>query len=400
LAERADELPATIAALDAGELSVDQAGVIARNVPARYDESVARVAPCCTVDQLRKALPHYRDPKPDDGSPPKQRREITTGVDDHGWWARMRLPEHEGAIIDQALQAMRDDLRRQATHHAADGEKPEPVTAADALVALAETALRTGEATRPGTERYLVHVHLEAGPHGPQLMTHLGLPLPEGQRRHILCDPTLRGLLHDDTGTPLGAGRKTRHINRRLRRTIEHRDHGCTAPGCNRTTGLEIHHIWHWEDGGPTETWNLLTLCWHHHTQHHQGTLGIEGNADHPHHSAPGIVFTDQWGHPLDPAGQPVLPPRREPGERRPDHLNRAATTTHITEHTYIPPTGERLDPWQFHLNESDPPPPDEPPAEDELDAGTAPAQRTTATGKTGVDGPGATDPTRAGPLT
>ena len=42
LAERASELPATIAALDAGELTIDQAGEIARNVPARYEASASR----------------------------------------------------------------------------------------------------------------------------------------------------------------------------------------------------------------------------------------------------------------------------------------------------------------------------------------------------------------------
>jgi hypothetical protein len=260
LAERADELPATIAALDAGELTIDQAGEIARNVPSRYEASASRVARHATVAQLRTTLPAYRDPKPTDGSPRKERREVATGVDEHGWWARLRLPEAEGALVDQALQSMHDDLRRQAQADAPDGTPPEPVTRADALVALAETALAAGQAARPGTERYLVHLHLEAGPHGLQLMTHLGIVLPDDQRQRILCDPTVRTITHDpDTGAPLSVGRKTRHINRRLRRAIEYRDRGCTVPGCNRTTGLEIHHIHHWEHGGPTTTSNLTS---------------------------------------------------------------------------------------------------------------------------------------------
>jgi hypothetical protein len=260
LAERASELPATIAALDAGELTIDQAGEIARNVPSRFEASAAQVARFATVAQLRKTLPAYRDRAPTDGSPRKQRRSVSTGVDEHGWWARLRLPEAEGALVDQALQSMHDDLRRQAQADAPDGTPPEPVTRADALVALAETALAAGQAARPGTERYLVHLHLEAGPHGLQLMTHLGIVLPDDQRQRILCDPTVRTITHDpDTGAPLSVGRKTRHINRRLRRAIEYRDRGCTVPGCNRTTGLEIHHIHHWEHGGPTTTSNLTS---------------------------------------------------------------------------------------------------------------------------------------------
>ena len=81
-----------IAALDAGELTIDQAGEIARNVPARYEASAARVARHATVAQLRTTLPAYRHPKPTDRSPRKQRREVATGVDEHGWWARLRLP--------------------------------------------------------------------------------------------------------------------------------------------------------------------------------------------------------------------------------------------------------------------------------------------------------------------
>jgi hypothetical protein len=401
LAERADELPATIAALDAGELTIDQAGEIARNVPSRYEASAARVARFATVAQLRTTLPAYRDPKPTDGSPRKQRRSVSTGVDEHGWWARLRLPEAEGALVDQALTAMHDDLRRQAQADTPDGTPPEPVTRADALVALAETTLTTGAAARPGTERYLVHLHLQAGPHGPQLMTHLGVVLPDDQRRHLLCDPTIRTLHHDpDTGTPLSVGRKTRHINRQLRRAIEHRDHGCTVPGCNRTTGLEIHHIHHWEHGGPTNTGNLLTLCRFHHTRHHQGTLGIEGNADHPHHTAPGVVFTNQWGHPLDPTGQPTPPPQRPDGKARSDHLHRTATITGIRSHTYTPPTGERLNRRDFYLLDQDPPPPPsgQPAADHDPDPHITGHTPRHDTGPTRPDTPTTTDPTRAGP--
>jgi hypothetical protein len=265
LAERSAQLPHTMAALAAGALTVDQAAVIARNIPARYEESAARVAQSCTVKQLREALPHYRDPRPADPKPddPEGRADICSYTDERGYHLRYDDPDVAvGAVIDQALKAMREDLRRKArAEAAATGGDPQPVYAADAMVALAEVALLAGEAARPGTDRYLVHAHLEAGPHGLQLMTHLGIPIPDGERRHILCDAKLRGLVHDEHGIPIGTGRTTRTISRRMRRAVELRDrHCCGVPGCGRTTGLEIHHIVHWEDGGPTETWNL-TSC-------------------------------------------------------------------------------------------------------------------------------------------
>jgi len=357
LAKRAEELPHTMAALTAGALTLDQAAEVARHVPARYEQSAARVAQCCTVRQLRQALPCYRDPKPGDDADSRDGRSVASGVDDRGWWLRARLPEAEGAVVDQALRAMHEDLKRQATADAPVGVDSEPVRAPDSLVALAETALQAGEAARPGTDRYVVHAHLEAGPAGVQLMTHLGVVLPEGQRRQILCDTRLRAIVHEGVA-PVGIGRTTRVVNRRLRRAIEHRDRGCAVPGCGRNTNLDIHHIVHWEDGGPTEASNPVTLCRYHHTCHHTGTLGLEGNADLPRHGAPGVVFTNSWGHPLAASGQPIRPVT-PPADAHPQmRVATEARRAGIASHRYVPPTGERLDRSGFHLQErkTDPP--------------------------------------------
>jgi hypothetical protein len=280
-----------------------------------------------------------------------------SGYDADGYFARLRLPEAAGALVDQALKAAYEDLKHQAKTAAADGGVPEPVYVADAVVAVAESYLRHGQAARPGTDRYLVHLHVEAGPGGVELATHLGIVVPDSQRRHLLCDARVRSLVHDpDTGAPLSVGRTTRVINRRLRRAVEHRDGGrCAVPGCGRATSLEIHHIIHWEDGGPTDTSNLITICSHHHRCHHQHTLGIDGNADLPRHTTPGVVFTDRWDHPLDPTGQPVRPTPAPAGTTPTAHITNTAAGIGINPHTYIPPTGERLDRWGFHLNENGP---------------------------------------------
>ncbi|WP_426573732.1 DUF222 domain-containing protein [Aquihabitans sp. McL0605] len=347
VAERVDGLPCSVAALRTGGLTVDQTAQIARHVPTEYDESAARVASCCTVRQLRQALPHYADPKPDGER--RERREVATGVDEHGWWGRLRLPEAEGAVVDQALTAMHEDLKRQAKAETLEGEEPERVTLADAAVALAETALRAGEAVRPGTDRYLVHVHLQAGLHGPELMAHLGLPLPHGERRLVLCNARLRATLHQGTA-PVAMGRATHIVNRRLRRLIEHRDGGCAVPGCHRTTGLDVHHIIHWEDGGVTETWNLLTLCRRHHSLHHQGLLGIAGHADLPRHTGDGVIFSDARGRQMNPVGPSIRP-------AHPD-APAAARAAGLPRPELLPPTGERLDRLQFHLQRNPPEPP------------------------------------------
>lgn len=393
IAKRRDELPYTVAALRAGELTVDQAVEIARYVPEAFEESAARVASTMTVVQLRKALPHYSDRKT--GGSRKQRRDIATGYDDQGWWISGRLPEAEGAVVDEMLAARREQLRRQARAETPEGENPPGVTLADALVAAAEAELQASEAAHPGADRYFVHLHLQAGLSGPELMTHLGIPLPDSQRRRLLCDARLRATLHEGT-TPIAQGRTHRIIGRRLRRLVEHRDGGCAVPGCHRTRDLQIHHIWHWEDGGPTETGNLLTLCAFHHARHHDGKLQIDGNADLPRHIGDGVVFRDADGRLLDPTGTPVAPARGQT-------TTEAARCLGLPEPRFLPPTGERLDRSGFHLQRNPPDPPVEP-ARSPAEVAAAEACRWNRREQqieqqaTGRIAPHPADPTRAGP--
>jgi len=290
LARRAGELPDTVAALVAGELSLDQASVIARNVPADYEASACEVAKLCTVGQLRRTLPNYgydSDTKPDTDPAENQRRErlLSTGVDARGWWGRIRMPVEEGAVFEAACNTKRDQLHR--ARGAEQGDDAVSVDGVDALLAMAESAMADMEARLPGTERIVVNLHLDANPNditdgadAGVLWLHQHGGINPASRRFLTCDAQLRSLLYRD-GVPINAGRTTRNINRHLRRSIEHRDRGCATPGCGKTRGLEIHHIRHWEDGGPTDTANLLALCRRHHRDHHH-RLDITGNPDLP----------------------------------------------------------------------------------------------------------------------
>jgi hypothetical protein len=158
----------------------------------------------------------------------------------------------------------------------------------------------------------------------------------------MTCDGRFRAAVYEN-GAPVSVGRITRTINRRLRRLIEHRDGGCAVPGCARRLGLEVHHIWHWEDGGPTDTWNLLTLCRGHHRAHHADALGITGNADLPRGRDGGVVFTDAWGRAIAPVGGPVVPPAGEP-------LAETVAEAGLPKAEYRTPWGEKVDTWGFHL--------------------------------------------------
>jgi len=99
-------------------------------------------------------------------------------------------------------------------------------------------------------------------------------------RRHGCDCTTITHLMRD--GQPLDVGRAQRLVNRAQRRAIQRRDQGCRWPGCTRGGIMEIHHLVHWIDNGPTNLDNLAQLCRHHHHAAHEGGWTIIGHATGP----------------------------------------------------------------------------------------------------------------------
>ena len=129
LAKRADELPATAAALVEGRLSEDQAVAIAKRAPAYADTEVCDFAQAATVSQLTRTLAAYPFPEPEpttDEEPepvrPRPRR-VSSGFDDHGDWVlHARLRGDEGAIAETALRAHLDALINEYKAHKASSQ--------------------------------------------------------------------------------------------------------------------------------------------------------------------------------------------------------------------------------------------------------------------------------------
>ena len=143
----------------------------------------------------------------------------------------------------------------------------------------------------------------------------LGHRLPDWLRDLICCD-TIVSTVHESGRIPVSVGRTQRTVPERTRRLVILRDRGCRVPGCQADRLLQVHHVIHWDPdhgAGPTDTWNLACLCPRHHRLHHQGKLGISGNADDPH----GLVFTDIYGRVMKPAAvarPPTGPPPQPTG--------------------------------------------------------------------------------------
>ncbi|CAN5509085.1 HNH endonuclease signature motif containing protein [soil metagenome] len=347
LASRRAELPFTIAALVTGELSLDAATAIGQRAPADYEQSICEFAKLATMSQLTKSLRKYTyDPETEKArakaKPVEAESSFTSGVDEIGWHGHIRLPVEQGLIYEQAHAASREDLYALNKANTPEGERPELVSGGDAAFGLAESYLRHGEAAQPGSDRFQVLLHLETAvndPDGPGILScGNGPALPDSVRRLLLCDCSVTPVW-ERHGAPLSVGRSQRVLSKKMRRLIEHRDGGCRIPGCGARRGLEVHHIEHWEDGGRTDTDNLLSLCSRHHHLHHQGLLGIEGDAN----PTGDLTVTDRWGHALDRAGAPIPRFTATPAE--------AARAAGITPGVYVHPLGERLDPWGVTFN-------------------------------------------------
>jgi len=352
MANRLDELPATGAALRAGAISEDQAAVVCRHAPASTDAEMAAFARQATVSQLRCSLSRYvfagggdGEAAEDTGSAaPEEVRSVSFGSDEDGSWRlSARLPADQGAAVEAALVEARDRLFRSGeVDGTGDGppDSPARVSWADALVGLAEGSLATAALARPHSQRHQVLVHLDIDrPGGPAAWVHGGAALPEALRRLVTCDASLRPVWQAK-GTAVSVGRAQRAVPARTRLAVEERDRGCVVPGCDRTRWLQVHHVVHWEDGGPTDTANLALLCAAHHRAHHRGVLGIEGDADAP----GGLVFADHRGRRLPACGRPVTPPQ-------PPH--QAAAALGIATDGWAHPCGERMDQRWLHFNEA-----------------------------------------------
>jgi hypothetical protein len=333
VAHRLEEFPRCAQGMREGRLSLDQVGVIAARAGEGSDEHYAELARCATVNQLRTAVKLEPRPKPDPR--PEPQSSITKTSDEEFSYWRIKLPHLDAAKFDAALASHRDaliaewKLDHDNRDRTSDIAPPLPGTV-EAFMRLVEAGWDAEVARRPHGHHTTVVVHVDVEQRAAAL--HLGPLLSEAERQYLTCDATCEVWFERD-GEVIGAGRATRQINRRLRRALEHRHPTCAVPGCGATRGLHAHHIRHWEDGGPTELFNLVLVCPYHHRLHHRGVITITGPADD-------LIVTDSSGQPLR-AGSLARPPNLPPPAVAP----------------WPGPTGERADWWWYEPFQPQPPP-------------------------------------------
>ncbi|CRZ17082.1 HNH endonuclease signature motif containing protein [Mycolicibacterium neworleansense] len=338
VARRVEEFPRCTQDLREGRLSLDQVGVIAEKAADGSDEHYAELAAVATVTQLRTAI--KLEPRPEPDPKPEPQRSFTRVEGDGYTTYRITLPRLEAAKFDAARQAHHDglvaDWKRDHDTDDSDGDgdtsqqAPPFPDSVNAFMSLVETGWDAEAAHRPHGQHTTVVVHVDV--EKPVAALHLGPVLAEDERRYLLCDATFEAWF-ERHGQPIGAGRTTRAISRRLRRALEHRDRCCVVPGCGSTRGLHAHHIVHWEEGGATDLDNLVLVCPYHHRLHHRRLITITGPAGH-------LSVTDHTGRPLH-GGSLARPPITPPPDVPP-----------------CPgPTGERAHWWWYQPFQPQPPP-------------------------------------------
>ncbi len=353
VARRAEAFPECMTAFERGELTLDQVSAIVRKAPSWTDAEITELAKVMTVRQLQYVVGKYSFPQmPGDeesrdaigdsadivGQPPcdhptDEASASDTGghgcdgtdqpddrcsfhFDDDGrFHLHLETDLLTGTIISNSLIEARDALFQSGQYD---------VDWVDAMRSIAERSI-DGIASTERRNRWRINFHVAST--GGCVDAH-GFNVPDAIRRYITCDGLLSPVFTDD-GYPVSVGRSQHIVPDRTRRLVELRDQGCRVPGCTARHFVEVHHIIHWEDDGPTDTWNLISLCPHHHRLHHKGKLGISGNAD----ILDGVTFTNNVGAPIRPSGARPKPPGAPPPPMG----------------TYRHPDGGRLDPrWLY----------------------------------------------------
>ncbi|MCV7172081.1 DUF222 domain-containing protein [Mycobacterium manitobense] len=356
VAQRWEELPRCTELLRDGRVSLDQVGVIAEKAGPGSDAHYAQLITAATVNQLRTAIKLEPPPPPPPDPKPEPAPSYSKTTDDKGTTYRIWLPRLEAAKLDAAVESHLDgmvaDWKRDRAEgetetdgdghvdvdvddddgdgHGASEQTPPMPTTVDAFMSVVEAGWDTEVARRPHGHRTTVIAHVDVKERVASL--HLGPLLTDAERQFLLCDATFEVWL-ERHGQPIGSGRDTRQISRKLRRALEHRDRCCVVPGCGATRGLHAHHIRHWEDGGATDLDNLVLVCPYHHRMHHRGGITITGPADK-------LVVTDSNGRQLSSASL-ARPPTTPPPDVPP----------------CSGPTGERADWWWYEPFQPQPPP-------------------------------------------
>jgi hypothetical protein len=246
-----------------GDISDEQLTPVAQLATPETSADWAERAPNISPLDLRRMERARRLVTPADEDARREARELR-------WWMREdagmlslrgEIPGVDGVLVKQVLDHIVEHTKP------AKGERWDTYAhrGADALVQLCREHVddASGDPVVPARPRVVVNVD----PQGHADVE--GVPISQATVARMLEDAIVEAVFWVD-GAPFAYGPGRTTIPDRLRRAIYARDRHCRVPGCERTTGLVIHHLISVCEGGLTEPGNLCLVCEGGSSDHHR----------------------------------------------------------------------------------------------------------------------------------
>ena len=278
--ETADELsklPETVKGLRDGEISYDNARIIAgASKRGEIDETelgdAARTqSPDKFAGTVRK---HEQQRSEDDGMSrlehQRSRRyaKVSTDPDDGMTVLYGRFDPVTGARITSVLSHKMDQLWRDEDprNRATPGQRM-----ADALETLLTRPRQDDNGRSQGTRLLLIAEYDAITKELRKARLGDGTPIPAQKIRDLACDAEILPAIFRGASQPLNLGRARRIASPAQRIALIARDRKCIGCGTS-ASWCQAHHIIPWQPGGPTDLDNLCLLCSRcHHKVHDNG---------------------------------------------------------------------------------------------------------------------------------
>ncbi len=278
--ETADELsklPRTADGLRKGEISYDNARIIAgASKRGEIDDTkLANIAKTQSPDKFAGTVrKHEQQRSSDDGMSKlehqRSRRyaKVSTDPDDGMTILYGRFDPITGARIETALSQKMDELWRDEDprNRATPGQRM-----ADALQMLLARPGGNEDGPSQGTRLLLIAEYDVITKELEKARLPDGTPIPAKKVRDLACDAEVLPAIFRGASQPLDLGRARRIASPAQRIALVARDRKCIGCGAS-ASWCQAHHIIPWQPGGPTDLENLCLLCSRcHHKVHDNG---------------------------------------------------------------------------------------------------------------------------------
>ncbi len=312
-----EELPKTREGLRAGEISHDNARIIAganqRGTIAEDEllDDARSQSPDKFAATVRK---HEQQRAGDDGVSKLEHQRshrfarITTDQDDGMTVLYGRFDPVTGARVETAVSHMMKQLwhKEDPRDRATAGQRM-----ADALSKL---LTREGNGRSQDVRLLLIADYDTINQQLKDARLSDGNPIPARALRHLACDAQILPAIFSGSSIPLDLGRARRKASPAQRAALIARDQHCVGCGA-KAAWCQAHHIVHWADGGPTDLDNMCLLCSRCHHKVHDNDWTI--------HKSPAGTYSlrrppTQWGRPPRQPTSHRYPRKRRPNSRYP----------------------------------------------------------------------------------